>query len=143
MVDGFAKRLRVAFAEKGVSQKDVAKALGISQPALSKYLAGKNLPTIDKAAQLAELLDVDLFYLITGRQQEGVVNNYHTEIKGHGNQLSGITIIGPGGKATQYRNDASGQTIRVLDKFIRLSKDVQDIIEKMIDIYLEKEGGND
>lgn len=60
---GFAVRLLAAIGE--TSQAVVAKRAGISVGAVNKYLNGSE-PGAFKAARLAEVLDVDLRWLLTG-----------------------------------------------------------------------------
>lgn len=44
----------------GLSQAQVAEALGVSANCVSKWETGKTRPSLDHAIKLAELLDVEL-----------------------------------------------------------------------------------
>ncbi len=52
--------------EKGMTQLQLARALNISQPAVSKYLADR-LPPADVLWKLAKLGDTTIEWLLTGR----------------------------------------------------------------------------
>lgn len=43
----------------GLSQTELAKKLNIKQPTISKYLAGKAMPSLDTFANLCVILDLD------------------------------------------------------------------------------------
>lgn len=50
--------------QSGMSQMELAKALGISQQAISSYVSGKKLPALDTLANLCKLLDLDANYIL-------------------------------------------------------------------------------
>lgn len=51
-----------------ISQLQLAKDLGISRQAVSKWENDQSLPDTDKMIQLAEILDTDIEYLSSGRR---------------------------------------------------------------------------
>ena len=53
--------------DHGMSQYALAKAMGISRQAVSKWETDLSTPNSLKLIQLAELLDTDIEYLTTGR----------------------------------------------------------------------------
>ena len=58
-------RLKEILKEKGISGKDLAEKVGVSQPAISDITNGKSYPRPDLLLQIANALDVDirdLFY---------------------------------------------------------------------------------
>lgn len=76
--------LREARKRKGLTQQQVAAMLGVTLRAYQYWEAGSRLPTVDKAAQLAQILGLDVGYLLyelavrkgstnTNRAQEGGV----------------------------------------------------------------------
>lgn len=67
-LDTFAKRLFSVREEKGLSQSELAKQLGIPKSSLCFYEKGKALPSLDKAYELAEKLGVSIDYLV-GRDE--------------------------------------------------------------------------
>ncbi|MDE7296383.1 MAG: helix-turn-helix domain-containing protein [Clostridia bacterium] len=50
--------------QSGMSQTAIAKALGISQQAVSAYVYGTNMPALDTLANLCKLLDEDTNYVL-------------------------------------------------------------------------------
>ena len=48
--------------KKGLSQEEVAKAIGVSQKSYSNYENGTRNPKIDKIIKLAKLLEIELNY---------------------------------------------------------------------------------
>ena len=56
----FAKRLREAITEKGISQKELAEQVGISVSALSQMLKGKTKPRQITLKAIARVLDIAL-----------------------------------------------------------------------------------
>ena len=58
-------RVRSARLESGLSQADVARALELSQAAVSQLEAGRRSPRIDELAVLSALLARDLDYFLS------------------------------------------------------------------------------
>ena len=56
----FGVRLRKLRAEKGMSQKDVADAVGMTQAAISQLESGRRVATPKTVKRLAEALGVDI-----------------------------------------------------------------------------------
>lgn len=67
----FADRLRHLWKTTGhtraLTQKELAKELGISQPMFSQMLSGDKLPSQAKAIEIAVFFDVCVEYLLSGR----------------------------------------------------------------------------
>ena len=59
----FGQRLRERRKEMGMSQQDLAKALGVSLSAVSNYENGQNTMREDALLKLFSILDVDPNYL--------------------------------------------------------------------------------
>ncbi len=57
-------------AERDISQYRLAQLLEVSRQAVSKWENDQSAPDTLKLIQLADLLDVDVEYLATGRKQE-------------------------------------------------------------------------
>lgn len=55
----------------GISQYELAKALGVSRQAVSKWENGQSNPDSMNLIRLAEILDTDIEYLTTGRRSYG------------------------------------------------------------------------
>lgn len=56
--DEIQKRLREAIQYSPLSQREIAKRLGVDQSTVSKYFRGNILPSLDTFANLCEILDV-------------------------------------------------------------------------------------
>ncbi|MDN6104856.1 MAG: helix-turn-helix domain-containing protein, partial [Lacticaseibacillus paracasei] len=54
----FGERLTQLRKQKGLSQNDLAEAIGISRQAISKYENGLAQPGLDKIAKLRDILGV-------------------------------------------------------------------------------------
>jgi len=59
----FGERLKKAREAAGKSQAEIARAIGVSQPAYSYMENGEKNPSLPVAKQLAVILDVSLDYL--------------------------------------------------------------------------------
>ena len=57
-------RLKEARVVAGMSQADVAKAIGVSQPAYCYIENGDKMPSLSVAKQLSKILNVSLDYLV-------------------------------------------------------------------------------
>ncbi len=75
----FSARLRQARESADIRQGLIADHLHVRQSTVSDWMHAKHLPGIGQLAQLADLLEVDLHWLITGRErpspQEELVND--------------------------------------------------------------------
>lgn len=63
----FEENLRNARKRKGYTQEDIAKILGVSQPAVAQYELGAGAPNIKVAVRLARLLDTTCEELVNGK----------------------------------------------------------------------------
>lgn len=64
----FAKTLNRLLVENGIHQDDLAKALNISSGIISNYRNGRKEPRLSMIVKIANYLDVDCHYLMTGVQ---------------------------------------------------------------------------
>lgn len=69
----FKERLRLLRAEKGISQKQVAEGLGITEVGYRNYEAGRRKPNFDILPAIADVFGVSTDYLF-GRTNNPVVN---------------------------------------------------------------------
>lgn len=65
-----ASRLRLAREQAGLSQNQAAKLLGLQRPAISEIEAGRRKISADEIAQLSEIYDVDVSWLLSTKQTE-------------------------------------------------------------------------
>lgn len=63
-MEGINVRIRECCAERGMTQKELAKATGITEAAISRYAGGSRLPRIEHAARIADALHVSLDQLL-------------------------------------------------------------------------------
>lgn len=59
-----ATRIREARKAAGLSQGQVARMLGLQRPSVSEIEAGRRRVTADEITRLAELFDVDAYWLL-------------------------------------------------------------------------------
>ncbi len=60
-------RIKVLRLERNIKQVDLAKAVSVSQAALSGYETGKYEPDFDTLKRIAEYFDVSIDYLLGGK----------------------------------------------------------------------------
>jgi transcriptional regulator with XRE-family HTH domain len=72
ILGAFGARLKELRKKKGWTQKELASKVSIRFSQLNKYESGLHAPPLDKLVELAEVLDTDLDYLLTGNRSEGV-----------------------------------------------------------------------
>lgn len=66
-----ASRIRLRRALLGMSQSDLAKALGITFQQVQKYERGSNRVSVGKLYRLADILDVPMMFFFDGLDAEG------------------------------------------------------------------------
>lgn len=64
MKNKFCERLKELREEKNLSQRSLAKELGISQAAIARWEANLQTPSIDTAISLATYFKVTIDYLV-------------------------------------------------------------------------------
>ncbi len=70
----FQERLRLLRCEKGVSQKQIADELGITEAGYQNYEVGRRKPTFDVLPSIADFFKVSIDYLV-GRTNNPVMNH--------------------------------------------------------------------
>ncbi len=66
-------RIKALMNERRLSQADLAPVFGVSRASVSHYLTGRNEPTIQQIAAIAQYFQVSLDYLISGREKAAFV----------------------------------------------------------------------
>lgn len=61
------ERLKLCREKKGLSQKEAAEKIGVKNNTLSNYESGERRPDYEILVRLADLYDVSLDYLLTGK----------------------------------------------------------------------------
>jgi len=70
----FSERLRDRREELGLSRLDFAKKLGLTNPSqISRYESGKSMPGPQFLIKIAEILKIDLHWLLTGQPSPSTV----------------------------------------------------------------------
>ena len=59
--------LQAARSKKGMTQKELASAVGIAPSTFSNYEAGEREPSLDVLCKIADVLDVSLDMLVRGK----------------------------------------------------------------------------
>lgn len=67
---GFKERIKQARTKKGVSQSQLAKAIGVHVTNISRYERGENRPTSEVMGKLASELGVTADYLMDGSMDD-------------------------------------------------------------------------
>ncbi|MDE6274103.1 MAG: helix-turn-helix domain-containing protein [Clostridiales bacterium] len=63
-LDLIQTRLRESIRNSPLSQKEIAKAIGVSPQTVSKYMKNEVFPALDTFANLCQLLDVKTDYVL-------------------------------------------------------------------------------
>ncbi|MGP0586036.1 helix-turn-helix domain-containing protein [Paenibacillus timonensis] len=66
----FAEKLQNYRKQKGMSQENLAEAIGVSRQAVSKWESGQSYPETDKMIALCELFQVSMDHLVRGVRAE-------------------------------------------------------------------------
>ncbi len=72
LADIFRRNLRRRLHELAMSQRDFAKATGVSDAAISGLLNGEYCPTLQKVDEVAKLLGTNSLYLLTAVEAEEI-----------------------------------------------------------------------
>ena len=68
-----SKRLKLLRESKSLTQKQLAKILGVTEVSIQRFEYGTSRPNLDKIAFLADYFDVSLDYLV-GRSDNPKIN---------------------------------------------------------------------
>ena len=72
-MNDFAKRLRIIRKKKGLTQKQLAVEVGVSERGIQSYEIGERNPAFDQLITLADYFDVSIDYLV-GRTDNPEIN---------------------------------------------------------------------
>lgn len=64
----FASNLEKIRTERKMTQEELAKRVGVSQPAIAQYENGSTVPRMNIAIKIAEVLQISIESLITGKE---------------------------------------------------------------------------
>ena len=65
----FNDKIRELMNTRGISQRDLAKAIHINESAMSRYISGERTPRIDILTKLARFFDVSIEELIDEKSE--------------------------------------------------------------------------
>ncbi|MBQ8374866.1 MAG: helix-turn-helix transcriptional regulator [Clostridia bacterium] len=74
-MEKIGERIAVLLKNEGLSQKELAQLVGITESALSRYIKGERQPKLEVIANLATALNTTSDYLISGNEEETSFNN--------------------------------------------------------------------
>lgn len=72
-MEGVNIRIRKYLAERGMTQKELAEATGITEADISRYAGGRRLPKIAQAVRIADALHVSIDQLLA--REENMAKN--------------------------------------------------------------------
>ena len=75
----FVFNLKEIRQEKGLSQTDLAKKMGISSQAVQQFENGVRTPSLERTVEIAQALDITLDELIEFRQIQTKISNQYIE----------------------------------------------------------------
>ncbi len=78
--------------KKGLSQEEVATAIGVSQKSYSHYENGTRNPKIDKIIKLARLLEIELTFSSSSTKEQKFQNEVYINPESLEDQLKSIKI---------------------------------------------------
>lgn len=104
-------RLVLARKNKGFTQKKLSELAGVSEPTMNHYEAGKRVPTVDTLLNLAEILECDPAWLLTGREPFQRDSEPPTEIEGNSDNF----VFVPQYELGTLGSGASIQSSQVVD----------------------------
>lgn len=78
----FAKKTKIALAEKGETQASIARKMGVTRAQINLWLRGNRIPKMDSLQKLADALGkpVNYFFENSGNN---IVNNKDTNVFAH------------------------------------------------------------
>ena len=131
-------RIKEARLQNGISQKELATAIGVAQNTLSQYENGKREADYDTILKISEILNCPIDYLIRGEDGENHINRI-AELREERNlsQQELALIIGVTPNAvSNWEMGIKTQTMVLLKKW-RISSTVQLIIS-LVEPHLEE-----
>ena len=76
----FSERMVRARKKTGMTQSEVAERLNVSFQAISLWERGESTPEISKLADISELYQISLDWLLTGKQEERVCIDFQESL---------------------------------------------------------------
>ena len=76
VADVFVQRLRQALKERGMSQSELARRIGVRTPTINQYLRKRKFPMMTTAVKIADALDVSLDWLCGVKEKPDEADTY-------------------------------------------------------------------
>ena len=108
-----AERIAQARKNLGLSQEKLAERMNISRGACGHWERGVASPSTDHLHKLSQILDIDIHWLITGKQNNAPIRINETSI-------------------AEYENIQDKQLREIITIFFRLSADRRRIILELL-----------
>ena len=76
----FSNNLKIAMAEKEISQTELAIAIGKGKSSVSQYLSGRSVPRIEVQEKIAEVLDCSIEFLNSENDEEPEISDCNVSV---------------------------------------------------------------
>ena len=148
-IDTMGDRIKSILSEKRLSQKELAKAIGLSEKQVSRIINSEVEPGVNKVKSIAEFLNLDLHWLISGTSY-----NYKLQEKEYWRISDGAhpgysdlrsarhirIIMNACGMSKEQFANALGIELSLFDHYLDHGIPESEIILKIIDLGREKAG---
>ena len=117
----FAKNLRKYMNSKGITQKELAEIIGVSAPAINKWLHAEKYPRIDKIEKLADYFGILKSDLIEDKSEK------HFEMQKNNNTITSIVV--------RLRTDS--EFFSLVEALNKLDKEKVNGVKQMLTAFLK------
>jgi len=111
----FGKRLKILREEKEMSQDELGRVLNVTQQTVNNYENAKRAPNIEMLCKIADFFKVSKDYLLEQSDKSSSQSKLNNSI------------------------EANAKQQRLINKLLDLSEDSQVDVEKIIDIFTQKD----
>ena len=111
----FGKRLKMLREEKEMSQDELGRVLNVTQQTVNNYENAKRAPNIEMLCKIADFFKVSKDYLLEQSDKSSYQSKLNNSI------------------------EANAKQQRLINKLLDLSEDSQVDVEKIIDIFTQKD----
>lgn len=111
----FAKKTKIALAEKGETQASIARKMGVTRAQINLWLRGNRIPKMDSLQKLADALGKPVNYFFDDAGQ----GSYSYFNGNYANNNSNLTVAENG---SDYRLVAIERELEILKKDMQLFK---------------------
>lgn len=108
------ERINTALAEKGVKQKELAKALGVSDNTISYFCSGARTPNTEQIIKIAQILCVSTDYLLGQADVTSTDTNIRAICEFTGLSMENVDFL-----RRHNNTDRGKEVIKVLNMFLK------------------------